>query len=225
MKALRPSHGVQRVLDRARDPREAGDGISDPFPLGHGPLDDPSQYADPAQRCPPQTLNRRFPDPRDRCPYLGRNAQPLRSAIPSTLQPGRQGVLVLSHLCHPACGDVAMSVVRVEGARVWDSGRYHVQVPGHQGQTLVDLMFVPWTSWEALPAIFHPSTRISPTVGSQTSYRELFRKTPYSSQDLPLANDVPEQGGQQLPYGFQLPCGHGPCPVPTLASSSCPLLP
>ena len=53
MKALRPSHGAQRVLDRARDPREAGDGISDPFPLGHGPLDDPSEYADPAQRCPP----------------------------------------------------------------------------------------------------------------------------------------------------------------------------
>lgn len=42
MKALRPSHGAQRVLNRARDPREAGDGISDPFPLGHGPLDDPS---------------------------------------------------------------------------------------------------------------------------------------------------------------------------------------
>lgn len=165
MKALRPSHGVQRVLDRARDPREAGDSISDPFPLGHGPLDDPSQYADPAQRCSPQTLNRRFPDPRDRCPYLERNAQPLRSAIPSTLQPGRQGVLVLSHLCHPACGDVAMSVVRVEGARVWDSGRYHVQVPGHQGQTLVDLRFVPWTSWEALPAIFHPSPCIFPHCG------------------------------------------------------------
>lgn len=101
-------------------------------------------------------------------------------------------------------GDAAVSVVRVEGAGVWDSGRHHAWSSGANtsGSEVCVL-----DSLGSTPPISTPHAVPSPTVGSQTPYKELSRKTPYSSHDLPFANDLPEQVANSCPMGSS-------CPVP-----------
>lgn len=104
-----------------------------------------------------------------------------------------------------------MSVVRVEGAGVWDSVRHHVQVPGSSGANTSGSEVCFLDSLGNTSPIFHPLPRTFPHWGVRLLTGSCLGKHHIPLKTFPLQMTFQSRVANSCPVGSS-------CPVPRALS-------